>query len=165
MEDNINNIRADESGSIEYLQQNSSSNQSESKIQDFSNSSGVVNTSSNNNSSYFINQEKTCNNSDIKNILKKKEIIPEIIEKENIIEIKRGKNTIGFFIKAKGQEMTFFQENINTKIKEPIKEYIKAKNLEENIKYKFWHKDKLIEDLENTILDLKIDTLSVVIEK
>ena len=121
MEDNINNIRADESGSIEYLQQNSSSNQSESKIQDFSNSSGVVNTSSNNNSSYFINQEKTCNNSDIKNILKKKEIIPEIIEKENIIEIKRGKNTIGFFIKAKGQEMTFFQENINTKIKEPIK--------------------------------------------
>ena len=125
MEDSNTNIRADQSGSIEYLQPNSSSNQGESKIQDISNNSCVINVSSNNNSTNFLIQEKSCNNSDIKKVLKSEEKIPQIIEKENIIEIKRDENTIGFFIKAKGEQVIYFQENINTKIKEPIERYIK----------------------------------------
>ena len=165
MEDSYTNIRADQSGSIEFLKPNSSSNQGESKIQDISNSSYVINVSSNNNSTNFLNPEKSFNNSDIKKILKTEEKIPEIIEKENIIEIKRDKNTIGFFIKAKGEQVIYYQENINTKIKEPIEKYINAKNLEENIKYKFWYKDNPIENLENTISDLRIETLHFVIEK
>ena len=165
MEDSNTNIRADQSGSIEFLKPNSSSNQGESKIQDISNSSCVINVSSNNNSTNFLNTEKSVNNSDIKNVLKKEEKIPEIIEKENIIEIKREKNTVGFFIKAKGEQVIYFHENINTKIKEPIEKYINAKNLEENVKYKFWYKDNPIENLENTISDLKIQTLHFVIEK
>ena len=165
MEDSNTNIRADQSGSIEYLQPNSSSNQGESKIQDISNNSCVINVSSNNNSTNFLIQEKSCNNSDIKKVLKSEEKIPQIIEKENIIEIKRDENTIGFFIKAKGEQVIYFQENINTKIKEPIERYINAKNLEENVKYKFWYKDNPIENLENTISDLKLETLHFVIEK
>ena len=165
MEDSNTNIRADQSGSIEFLKPNSSSNQGESKIQDISNSCCVINVSSNNNSSNFLNPEKSVNNSDIKNVLKNEEKIPEIIEKENIIEIKREKNTVGFFIKAKGEQVIYFHENINTKIKEPIEKYINAKNLEENVKYKFWYKDNPIENLENTINDLRIETLHFVIEK
>ena len=165
MEDSNTNIRADQSGSIEFLKPNYSSNQSESKIQDISNSSCVINVSSNNNSTDFLNPEKSFNNGDMKNVLKNEEKISENIEKENIIEIKREKNTVGFFIKAKGEQVIYFHENINTKIKEPIEKYISAKNLEENVKYKFWYKDNPIKNLENTISDLKIQTLHFVIEK
>ena len=61
--------------------------------------------------------------------------------------------------------MIFYRENINTKIKVVIENYIKKEKLGESMKYKFFYNDKLIDDLEKTIAEIKITTLGVIITK
>ena len=61
--------------------------------------------------------------------------------------------------------MRLYQENINIKIKNVIENYIQEEKLDEDTKYKFFYNDKRIENLENTIGDLNITNLSVIIAK
>ena len=156
-----NNIRfMNVSGSSDILQQNSVSMSNESKIQDFSNSAnsaGILNSFSDNKSQILQNQDKSVNNSD-----KKEE---ELKQNLGVIEINKVVNSRSFFLKAKYCDMRFYQENVNTKIKNVIENYIQNEKLDEDIKYKFFYNNKRIENLENTIDDINIINLSVIIAK
>ena len=156
-----NNIKfMDLSGSAEILQPNSVSISNESKIQDFSNSAnsvGIINSFSDSKSQILQNQDKSVNNRDKKD--------EDLKQNLSVIEINKEINSRSFFLKAKDCDMHFYQENINTKIKNVIENYIRDEKLDEDIKYKFFYNDKRIENLENTIGDLNITNLSVIIAK
>ena len=156
-----NNIRfMDESGSSDVLQPNSVSMSNESKIQDFSNSAnsvGIINSFSDSRAQILQNQDKSINTSDKKD--------EDLKQNLGVIEINKNINSRSFFLKAKDCDMRLYQENINIKIKNVIENYIQEEKLDEDTKYKFFYNDKRIENLENTIGDLNITNLSVIIAK
>ena len=88
---------------------------------------------------------------------------PEMVEKkdesEDILEIKREKNYIFFFLLASGHDPTPFSEKIDTKIGTIIDKYIKNKDEKEEIRNTFYYRDKKIDDLNKTIRELEIEHL------
>ena len=87
------------------------------------------------------------------------EIVEKKDESEDILEIKREKNYIFFFLLASGHDPTSFSEKIDTKIGIIIDKYIKNINEKEEIRNTFYYKDKKIDDLNKTIRDLEIEHL------
>ena len=108
------------------------------------------------NSSLLIHENKENaveRNNDNLNIDEKKE------ESEDIIEIKKEKNYIFFFLLACGHDPTPFCEKIDTKIGTIIDKYIKNMVEKEKIRYNFYYKDKKIDDMNKTIKELEIEHL------
>ena len=87
------------------------------------------------------------------------EIVEKKDESEDILEIKREKNYIYFFLLASGHDPTPFSEKIDTKIGAIIDKYIKNMDEKEEIRNTFYYKDKKIDDLNKTIRDLEIEHL------
>jgi len=108
------------------------------------------------NSSLLIHENKENaveRNNDNLNIDEKKE------ESEDILEIKKEKNYIFFFLLACGHDPTPFCEKIDTKIGTIIDKYIKNMDEKEKIRYTFYYKDKKIDDMNKTIKELEIEHL------
>ena len=80
-----------------------------------------------------------------------------------IIKIERDCEKIEFFVKAKGHAIVFYKEKPLTKIGEIINDYIKKVKGKEEIKNSFYYDDNLIKNLDETIGNLGITTLSFII--
>ena len=80
-------------------------------------------------------------------------------ENEDVLEIKKQKNYIFFFLLACGHDPTPFCEKIDTKIGTIIDKYIKNMDEKEEIRNTFYYRDKKIDDLNKTIRELKIEHL------
>ena len=119
---------------------------------------------SNSNSLSFSNQDKNYKNDEIKRFLKDNKN-EENQQKQNVIQIKREGNDIEFFIKAKGHNLSFYKVDKDCVIKNVIENYIQKQKLGENIKNNFFCGDKLIDNLDAKIIDLKIKPLDIIIEK
>jgi len=107
-------------------------------------------------SSLLIHENKETaverNNDNLNNDEKKE-------ESEDILEIKKEKNYIFFFLLACGHDPTPFCEKIDTKIGTIIDKYIKNMDEKEKIRYTFYYKDKKIDDMNKTIKELEIEHL------
>ena len=86
-------------------------------------------------------------------------------ENEDVLEIKKQKNYIFFFLLACGHDPTPFCEKIDTKIGTIIDKYIKNMDEKEEIRYTFYYKDKKIDDMNKTIRELEIEHLGFVHSK
>ena len=123
-----------------------------------------INSESNPNSLSFSNQDKNYKNDEIKRFLKDNKN-EENQQKQNVIQIKKEGNDIEFFIKAKGHNLSFYKVDKDSVIKNIIENYIQKQKLGENIKNNFFCGDKLIDNLEAKLSDLKIKPLDIIIEK
>ena len=107
-------------------------------------------------SSVIIHENKEIpverNNVNLENVEKNE-------ENEDILEIKKEKNYIFFFLLACGHDPTPFCEKIDTKIGTIIDKYIKNMDEKEEIRYTFYYKDKKIDDMNKTIRELEIEHL------
>ena len=119
---------------------------------------------SNSNSLSFSNQDKNYKNEEIKTMIKDNKN-EENQQRQNVIKIKREENDIEFFIKAKGHNLSFYKVDKDCVIKNVIENYIQKQKLGENIKNNFFCGDKLIDNLDAKISDLKIKPLDIIIEK
>ena len=119
---------------------------------------------SNSNSLSFSNQDKNYKNEEIKTMIKNNKN-EENQQRQNVIKIKREENDIEFFIKAKGHNLSFYKVDKDCVIKNVIENYIQKQKLGENIKNNFFCGDKLIDNLDAKISDLKIKPLDIIIEK
>ena len=119
---------------------------------------------SNSNSLSFSNQDKNYKNEEIKIMIKDNKN-EENQQMQNVIKIKREENDIEFFIKAKGHNLSFYKVDKDCVIKNVIENYIQKQKLGENIKNNFFCGDKLIDNLDAKISDLKIKPLDIIIEK
>ena len=157
-------IMCDESNSSNgVLTQQAPYNNNESQIIN-SSSDLIINSENNSNSLNFSNQDKNYKNEDIKTMLQKNKN-KENKQKENKIVINRDEKNIEFFIKAKGHNLSFYNVNKDSVIKNVIEDYIQKQKLGENITNNFFCGDKPIDNLEAKISDLKIKTLDIIIEK
>ncbi len=91
----------------------------------------------------------------------------DLIEKKNVIIIKRKKdeNKIKFFIHRKGYKPRICEENKNTKIREIIEKYIINIGEKEDIKNNFYFEDNPIDNLDCTVGELGIDNLGFIVCK
>ena len=119
---------------------------------------------SNSNSLSFSNQDKNYKNEEIKTMIKDNKN-EENQQRQNVIKIKREENDIEFFIKAKGHNLSFYKVDKDCVIKNVIENYIQKQKLGENIKNNFFCGDKIIDNLDAKISDLKIKPLDIIIEK
>ena len=156
-------IRCDKSNSeIDEINQKVPSMVKESALS--SSSDLKINSESNSNSLSFSNQDKNYKNEEIKTMIKDNKN-EENQQRQNVIKIKREENDIEFFIKAKGHNLSFYKVDKDCVIKNVIENYIQKQKLGENIKNNFFCGDKLIDNLEAKISDLKIKPLDIIIEK
>ena len=156
-------IRCDKSNSeIDEINQKVPSIVKESALS--SSSDLKINSESNPNSLSFSNQDKNYKNEDIKRFIKDNKN-EENQQRQNVIKIKREENDIEFFIKAKGHNLSFYKVDKDSVIKNVIENYIQKQKLGENIKNNFFCGDKLIDNLDAKISDLKIKPLDIIIEK
>ena len=129
---------------IEHMTQIPDDSQANSTNKSFENSSLLID---------GIKEFAVERNKDNLNIVEKKE------ENEDILEIKKEKNYIFFFLLACGHDPTPFREKIDTKIGTIIDKYIKNMDEKEKIRYTFYYKDKKIDDMNKTIKELEIEHL------
>ena len=156
-------IRCDKSNSeIDEINQKVPSIVKESALS--SSSDLKINSESNSNSLSFSNQDKNYKNEEIKTMIKDNKN-EENQQRQNVIKIKREENDIEFFIKAKGHNLSFYKVDKDSVIKNVIENYIQKQKLGENIKNNFFCGDKLIDNLDAKISDLKIKPLDIIIEK
>ena len=156
-------IRCDKSNSeIDEINQKVPSIVKESALS--SSSDLKINSESNSNSLSFSNQDKNYKNEEIKTMIKDNKN-EENQQRQNVIKIKREENDIEFFIKAKGHNLSFYKVDKDCVIKNVIENYIQKQKLGENIKNNFFCGDKLIDNLDAKISDLKIKPLDIIIEK
>ena len=156
-------IRCDKSNSeIDEINQKVPSIVKESALS--SSSDLKINSESNSNSLSFSNQDKNYKNEEIKTMIKDNKN-EENQQRKDVIKIKREENDIEFFIKAKGHNLSFYKVDKDCVIKNVIENYIQKQKLGENIKNNFFCGDKLIDNLDAKISDLKIKPLDIIIEK
>ena len=133
----------------------------ESKIFNISNGNSTINLDKDTKNNIFENQSENFNERQFVKFFEKN-------KKENIsqsLEIKNEENKKKFFIRVFGHELTLYIANEQTKIRDIIENYIKGENLNDELKYHFYYKDKRIENLENTIGDIKIEYLGIIENK
>ena len=153
------------SGTPEEIKPGSSSMNSESKLQNSSSSNLVVNSQNESSPNCLKNQGDSYNSQKIHNFFKNSNQPFTNSKNPKIIEIVRDANNKEFFIKAKNHDLYFYKVNKDTKIKDVIENYIQKENLEDNIINNFYYNEKRIENLENTIDELEINTLGIITTK
>ena len=84
-------------------------------------------------------------------------------EGTKIIKIRKKKDYISFFIRARGQKPKFYEEKKDTKIGIVIEDYIKEIKGKPELKFTFTYEDNIIDNLDKSIRELNIQNLSFVI--
>ena len=84
-------------------------------------------------------------------------------ENKNLIKIKKENNYIQFFLKARGHDPSLFKESIQTKIGDIIEKYIKIIGEKDEIKNSFFYREQKINNLESTVQELGITSLSFIV--